>query len=69
MAPTVPSGIFRIAESGVRGPHDVLEFARAGAHAVLVGESLVTGKDPRAAVADLVTAGSHPALRHTRGEP
>jgi indole-3-glycerol phosphate synthase len=32
-----------------------------------VGESLVTEKDPRAAVADLVTAGSHPALRGERG--
>jgi indole-3-glycerol phosphate synthase len=66
VAPSVPSGIFRIAESGVRGPHDVLEYARAGAHAVLVGESLVIGKDPRASVADLVAAGSHPALRAGR---
>jgi indole-3-glycerol phosphate synthase len=31
---------------------------------VLVGEGLVTDKDPRQAVADLVTAGAHPALRH-----
>ena len=67
LAPRIPSGIIRIAESGVRGPHDVLEYARSGAHAVLVGESLVTGKDPRCAVADLVTAGSHPALRGERG--
>jgi len=67
LAPLIPSGIVRIAESGVRGPHDLIEYARAGADAVLVGESLVTGKDPRSAVADLVTAGSHPALRHTRG--
>jgi indole-3-glycerol phosphate synthase len=66
VAPLVPAGIVTIAESGVRGPHDVLEFARAGAHAVLVGESLVTGKDPRAAVADLVAAGAHPALRAVR---
>ena len=66
VAPKIPSGIVRIAESGVRGPHDVLEFARAGAHAVLVGESLVTGKDPRAAVADLVAAGQHPAVRTGR---
>ena len=36
------------------------------ADAVLVGESLVSGKDPRSAVADLVTAGSHPALRGDR---
>lgn len=66
VCPAIPDGIYRIAESGVRGPHDVLEFARAGAHAVLVGESLVTGKDPRSAVADLVAAGAHPALRAVR---
>jgi indole-3-glycerol phosphate synthase len=66
VAPMVPSGIVTIAESGVRGPHDVLEFARAGADAVLVGESLVTGKNPRSAVADLVAAGAHPALRAVR---
>jgi indole-3-glycerol phosphate synthase len=66
LAPKIPSGIIRIAESGVRGPHDVLEYARSGAHAVLVGESLVTGKNPRSAVADLVAAGSHPALRAGR---
>jgi len=66
VAPLVPPGILTIAESGVRGPHDVLEFARAGADAVLVGESLVTGRDPRGAVADLVAAGAHPALRAVR---
>jgi indole-3-glycerol phosphate synthase len=67
IAPKVPDGIIKIAESGVRGPHDLLAYAAAGADAVLVGESLVTGKDPRTAVADLVTAGSHPALRTDRG--
>ncbi|MGW0229016.1 indole-3-glycerol phosphate synthase TrpC [Actinopolymorpha singaporensis] len=64
LSPRVPDGIVKVAESGVRGPHDVIEYARAGAHAVLVGESLVTGKDPRSAVADLVAAGAHPALHH-----
>ena len=67
LAPRVPDGIIKIAESGVRGPHDLLAYAAAGADAVLVGESLVTGKDPRSAVADLVTAGSHPALQSDRG--
>jgi tryptophan synthase beta chain len=38
---------------GVRGPRDVIEYARAGADVVLVGETLVTGDDPRASVADL----------------
>jgi len=66
VAPIIPDGIVKVAESGVRGPHDVLEFARAGAHAVLVGESLVTGGNPRGAVADLVAAGAHPALRKVR---
>ena len=67
LAPRVPEGIVKVAESGIRGPHDLLAYAAAGADAVLVGESLVTGKDPRSAVADLVTAGSHPALRGDRG--
>jgi indole-3-glycerol phosphate synthase len=66
LAPKIPTGIFRVAESGIRGPHDVLDYARSGADAVLVGESLVTGKNPRAAVADLVAAGAHPALRAAR---
>jgi indole-3-glycerol phosphate synthase len=67
LAPRIPDGIVKIAESGVRGPHDLLAYAASGADAVLVGESLVTEKNPRSAVADLVTAGSHPALRGERG--
>jgi indole-3-glycerol phosphate synthase len=63
LAPRIPEGVVRVAESGVRGPHDVFELAKQGAHVVLVGETLVTGEDPRNAVADLVAAGSHPALR------
>jgi indole-3-glycerol phosphate synthase len=67
LAPAIPDRIVKVAESGVRGPHDLIEYARAGADAVLVGESLVTGRDPRSAVNELVTAASHPALRHDRG--
>ena len=63
LAPLIPGGVVRVAESGVRGPHDVLEYARDGADVVLVGESLVTGRDPRSAVSDLVAAGTHPALK------
>ena len=61
IAPGLPSDIIRIAESGVRGPADLLAYAGAGADAVLVGEGLVTSGDPRGAVADLVTAGAHPS--------
>ncbi len=64
LAPRIPDDVVRVAESGVRGPHDVFEYAKQGANVVLVGETLVTGKDPRSAVADLVAAGAHPALKH-----
>jgi indole-3-glycerol phosphate synthase len=63
LAPRIPDDVVRVAESGVRGPHDVFEYAKQGANVVLVGETLVRGDDPRAAVADLVAAGSHPSLR------
>jgi indole-3-glycerol phosphate synthase len=64
LAPRIPDDVVRVAESGVRGPHDVFEYAKQGADVVLVGETLVKGKDPRSAVADLVAAGAHPALKH-----
>lgn len=67
VAPSIPASAVKIAESGVRDAHDLIVYAEAGADAVLVGESLVTGQDPRAAVHDLVTAGAHPATRHGRG--
>lgn len=61
IAPGLPSDVVRVAESGVRGPLDLIEYAAAGADAVLVGENLVVNADPRHAVAELVTAGAHPA--------
>ncbi|NYI07146.1 indole-3-glycerol phosphate synthase TrpC [Allostreptomyces psammosilenae] len=67
LAPLIPDTAVRVAESGVRGPHDLIAYANEGADAVLVGESLVTGGAPREAVADLVAAGAHPALRHGKG--
>jgi indole-3-glycerol phosphate synthase len=65
IAPGLPSEIVKVAESGVRGPLDLIEYAAAGADAVLVGEGLVTTADPRHAVAELVTAGAHPATPRT----
>jgi indole-3-glycerol phosphate synthase len=61
IAPGLPPDVLRVAESGVRGPADLMAYAGAGADAVLVGEGLVTSGDPKAAVTQLVTAGSHPA--------
>jgi indole-3-glycerol phosphate synthase len=63
LAPRIPDDVVRVAESGVRGAHDVFEYAKQGANVVLVGETLVKGTDPRAAVAELVNAGAHPALK------
>lgn len=62
--PYIPAHVVRVAESGVRGPHDLIAYANAGADSVLVGESLVTHGDPAAAVHELVTAGAHPAIKH-----
>ncbi|PZU50433.1 MAG: indole-3-glycerol phosphate synthase TrpC [Arsenicicoccus sp.] len=62
IAPGIPTDRVAVAESGVRGPLDVVQFAEAGAQAVLVGEALVTVGSPRDAVAEMVAAGSHPAL-------
>ncbi len=53
MAPLMPAGVVRVAESGVGGPHDARMLADAGYHAVLVGESLVKSADPAAGVAAL----------------
>ncbi len=61
IAPGLPSHVVKVAESGVRDTHDLIGYAAAGADAVLVGEGLITKDSPRQAVADLVTAGAHPA--------
>ena len=51
------SGSIAVAESGVTGPQSVRDYVAAGARAVLVGEALVTGNDPRAAARELLAAG------------
>ena len=66
VAPIIPDGILRVAGSGIRDSHDVVEYARMGADAVLVGEALVKDDNPRQAVAEMVAAGAHPALRSVR---
>lgn len=53
VAPLLPPGVLRVAESGIAGPADVLPLVQAGYDAVLVGEHLVTSGDPARAVADL----------------
>jgi indole-3-glycerol phosphate synthase len=69
LASRIPDGVLKIAESGVRGPHDLLAYAHCGADAVLVGEGLVTAADPRQAVAEMVAAGAHPSAKHGPSGP
>lgn len=57
LAADIPDGVIKVAESGVRSPTDVAEFAAAGADVALVGEALVTGADPADAVRALLAAG------------
>lgn len=46
LAPLVPQGKTLVSESGINTRDDVSRVGRAGAHAVLIGEALVTAADP-----------------------
>ena len=54
LAPRVPAGKTVVSESGISAREDVVRVAAAGAHAVLVGESLVTAGDPIAKLRELL---------------
>lgn len=54
MASLMPRGVVRVAESGVRNGDDAASLRRAGYHAVLVGESLVTASDTCASLKALL---------------
>jgi indole-3-glycerol phosphate synthase len=56
LAPRVPAGAVRVAESGVADPADVADYYRTGADVVLVGEALVRSGDPRASVGNFIRA-------------
>lgn len=58
LAPLVPDGAVVVAESGVFGSAEIERLERAGADAVLVGESLITAPDRGAAVRALRTGDS-----------
>ncbi|MBM4436510.1 MAG: indole-3-glycerol phosphate synthase TrpC [Actinobacteria bacterium] len=54
----IPDDICVVSESGVRTPADIRRLAASGVSGVLVGESIMTAKDPWAHVRSLVEAGS-----------
>jgi indole-3-glycerol phosphate synthase len=57
VAASIPDGVTRVAESGIRGPADVEVLGAAGYDAVLVGETFVRASDPAGSVSALVEAG------------
>jgi len=50
LAPLLPEGRVKVAESGIFSPVDVKRYVAEGARAVLVGEALVKDGDPESAV-------------------
>jgi len=50
---TLPSGVVKVAESGIVGPDDLVRLRDAGFAAALVGEHLVTAADPAEALRTL----------------
>lgn len=59
LAPMIPDGVVRIAESAVSTPDDVAHYRADGADVVLIGEALVTG-DPVATLERFLAAGAAP---------
>jgi indole-3-glycerol phosphate synthase len=58
LAGRIPAGPVVVAESGVRTPEDVAEYAGLGANAVLVGEALVTHGSPRQRIEEFQRSGA-----------
>jgi indole-3-glycerol phosphate synthase len=58
LAPGVPGDVLLISESGICSPPDLARVARAGARAVLVGESLMREVDVAAALRQLRGVGA-----------
>lgn len=58
LAPLIPAEAVIIAESGVESTEQVAQYGAAGADAILVGEALVKHANPRATVAEFITAGT-----------
>lgn len=54
LAPKIPAGVIRVAESGIRTRSDIDRLRPAGFHAFLVGESLLRQSDREAAVRRLL---------------
>jgi indole-3-glycerol phosphate synthase len=56
LAPIVSNGTLVVAESGIKGPSDVTLLRNSGAHAFLIGTTLMRSPDPEAALRELCQA-------------
>jgi indole-3-glycerol phosphate synthase len=54
LAPRIPDGVVRIAESGIRTHEDIVRLIDAGYDAFLIGETLMRQPDPAAALTQLL---------------
>ncbi len=54
LIPRIPTGIVRVAESGIGTPEDIHRLRTAGFDAFLIGESLMRQPDPGAALSGLL---------------
>lgn len=55
LAPRFPSGVVRVAESGIKTAGDIRRLRASGFHAFLVGEQLLRSVDKAAAIRELLT--------------
>ncbi len=60
LAPLAPPDVVLVAESAVRSAADAERMAGAGAHALLVGEALVTARDAEATARELMLIDGEP---------
>lgn len=54
LAPYIPAGVFRVAESGLKDARDRIRMEQLGYDAVLVGESFLAVPDPGAALREFL---------------
>jgi len=64
LAGRIPSGVVRVAESGIGCAADIARLRDAGFHAFLIGESLMRRPDPGAALAELISAAAQAPPHH-----
>ena len=65
LAPLMPDGIVRVAESGLRTGADVRTLSAVGYHAFLIGERFMSSDDPGAALGGLIADASTPGSTAT----